>query len=42
MGQGYAQDQYIDSESIKSDPKKHHPQVACEARSRTGYTNTKC
>ena len=41
MGQGYPQDQYIDSESIKTVPDKHRPQVACKAKPRTCHTNTK-
>ena len=42
MGQGYTQDQHIDSESIKTHPETHLPQVACKAKSRTCHTNTKC
>ena len=40
MGHGYTQDQYIDSESIKTVPDKHHPQVACKAKPRTCHSNT--
>ena len=42
MGHGYTQDQYIDSESIKTDPEIHHPQDTCKAKSWTCHTNTKC
>ena len=40
MGQGYPQDQHIDSESIKTAPDKLRTQVACEAKPRTCHTNT--
>ena len=42
MGHGYTQDQYINSESTKTDPEIHHPQDTCKAESRTCHTNTKC
>ena len=41
MGKGYPPDQHIDSESIRTVPHKHHPQVAGKAKPRTGHSNTK-
>ena len=41
MGQGYPQDQHIDSESIETAADKLRAQVACEAKPRTCHTNTK-